>query len=199
LLFVSNRARVSAYLAAALLLGVALVFAIAKPWTGIGAPREGSSLTLYPDHTVGFLLPPGVVATYGFDAVTLADGTASVRLTGVRLVDAEGMQLVGVRLLGPDRKQYSWTNASGFPSARGAGSVPAVGAVLTPGPRGWQLLLGLRGTTTGYMVAHGIRIEYEANGKRLTQTIPATLALCGSKTLLRGGVCHPPASILEQS
>ena len=84
----------------------------------------------------------GGTVTFGIQVLTLADGAHPVHVTRVRLLDATGMTLLGVRLEGPRRRDYQWTAKPGFPPKHAFQSVAAVGSDIGKAKRGWQLLPG---------------------------------------------------------
>ncbi|NUS57836.1 MAG: hypothetical protein HOV66_23715 [Streptomycetaceae bacterium] len=120
-------------------------------------------------------------------------GTRPAKITGVSLRGDDGLTLVGVRLVGPDRGlgavQYSpsWPPAHD-PDFGGARMLPA-DTVLTPagaGGAGWELLLGLRADEPGRYERTAVVIDYTVGGRAYTSVRPAELVVCVQRQPVHG-------------
>lgn len=138
----------------------------------------------------------GGTVTYGMQVLTLAKGASPVKVTGVHLVHAKGMTLIGTRLAGPHRRTYQFISTAGFPPKNKRKSVPAIGATITPPKRGWEMLIGLRVAATGRAVIRGVRVTYRTVRHRKVeqQTLHGTFLVCTAKSQLDSdGTCSPRA------
>jgi hypothetical protein len=136
----------------------------------------------------------GGTVTYGMQVLTLAKGASPVTVTGVRLVRAKGMTLLGTRLAGPHRRNYQFISTRGFPPKNKRRSIPAIGATITPAKRGWGMLIGLRVAAGRRAVIHGVRVTYRTAGHRKLeqQTLHGTFLVCTTTSQLDGhGRCSP--------
>lgn len=134
--------------------------------------------------------------TFGFQVLTLAENRAPVTVTSVDLVDAQDLSLTGVRLAGPHRPVYQFLSVAGFPPTRyNRVSVPAIGATITPARRGWDLLVGLDVSPTGFPHLRGITVGYRiaGAGEVQRQTFPISFQACTDRSQLVDGTCSPPA------
>ncbi len=59
--------------------------------------------------------------------------------------------------------------------------VPAIGAIIEPGPPGWELLIGIRVTGEGYLVRDAVRVTYEVDGTEYVWEQVASVAVCTSR------------------
>ena len=160
-----------------------------------GARPVGNSLV--PDPVGGgssarFL--GGGTVTYGMVVLNLAEGASPIKVTGVHLVHAKRMKIIGTRLAGPHRPTYQFTAARRFPPRINKKSVPAIGATITQAKRGWEMLIGLRvAATGGRAVLRGVRVSYRTVGHRKVeqQTLHGTFLVCTRKSQLDSeGVCR---------
>jgi hypothetical protein len=138
----------------------------------------------------------GGTVTYGLQVLTLAQGASPVTVTGVHLVRAKGMTLIGTRLAGPHRRNYQFISTRGFPPKNKRRSIPAIGANITPANRGWGMLIGLRIPAGPRAVMHGVRVTYRNVGHRRVeqQTLHGTFLVCTAKSQLdTHGNCSPHA------
>ena len=135
----------------------------------------------------------GGTVTLGFQVLTLAKGSSPVRITAVHLVSATGMTLVGARLAGPKRPVYQYISTKSFPPQRyNRRSTSAIGATITPARRGWQLLLGVRVSPSGYPVFRGVTVDYRVAGHSevVHQTFSTTFVTCVKRSQMIGPRCN---------
>jgi hypothetical protein len=167
-------------------------------WTLRKGPHDppggpvGTSLKSWPTNGASTPVLGGGIVTFGIQVLTLADGARPVQVTGVRLLDATGMTLVGARLEGPRRRDYQWITKTGFPPKQASKSVAAVVSDIGRARRGWQLLLGVRVSSSGYPRFHAIQVRYRERGQQGVeqQTFPTTFVACVSKAEMVGPRCN---------
>jgi hypothetical protein len=163
-----------------------------------GARPVGDSLVPGPGGWgSGARLLGGGTVTYGMVVLNLATGASPIKVTGVHLVHAKRMTIIGTRLAGPHRPTYQFIAARRFPPRINKKSVRAIGATITQAKRGWEMLIGLRvAATGGRAVLRGVRVTYRTVGHRKVeqQTLHGTFLVCTRKSQLDSeGVCSKQA------
>jgi hypothetical protein len=184
-----RRARVLAIVA------IALVLAAGAGYLALrrdSSDPVGTSLKSWPANGASTVVLGGGTVTFGMQTLTLAEGAHPVQVTGLRLLGASGMTLVGARLKGPGRRVYQWLAKPGFPPKQDSKSVAAIGSYIGEAKRGWQLLLGVRVSSSGYPRFHGIEVRYRERGHQEVerQTFPTTFVACVSKAEMEGPRCN---------
>ena len=159
----------------------------------LDAHPAGTSLVPDPvgSGTAAWIKGGGKV-TYGWSVLTLSKDASRIRVTGVHLVKAKKMTLIGARLAGPRRPVYQYIAVRGFPGKYNRRSVRAIGTVITPPRRGWELMIGLRVAMHGSASMRGVRVTYRVVGHRQVeqQTFHTTFGVCVRESQLGSdGTC----------
>jgi hypothetical protein len=168
---------------------VVLVTACGGASVASDAHPLGSSLVPSPGGSgASTVVLGGGTVTYGVQVLTLARGASPIKVTGVHLVHAQGMTLLGARLAGPHRRTYQFVSTPGFPPRNKRRSVPAIGATITSARRGWGMLIGLRVADGRRAVIRGVRVTYRTLGHRRVeqQTLHGTFLVCTARSQLDG-------------
>jgi hypothetical protein len=179
--------------------GVALTAFVAAAGllAGCGGPVEGGPLRDVPEHGHSLTVAEGETFTDALESLVVTGDEPAV-LDDVELVDAEGLEVVGYQLIGPERKiQLDWI--PGYPP-RPADEEDLDTSLIVPGDTpiqpgetaGWELLLGIKVTQPGPLYRGGIRYTYTVDGVQYTKTVPARLKVCTSPEHLVDGSCPPP-------
>lgn len=186
-----GRARVLAIVTTALVLAAGAGYLTLRTDPSDRAGPVGTSLKSWPTNGASTPVLRGGTVTFGMQVLTLAEGAHPVQVTGVRLVDASGMTLVGARMEGPGRRDYQWIAKRGFPPNQDVQSVAAIGSDIGKAKRGWQLLLVVRVSSSGYPRFHAIQVRYRERGHQDVeqQTFPTTFVACVSKAEMEGPRC----------
>jgi hypothetical protein len=138
--------------------------------------------------------------TDGFNVLELS-GDQDAVITSVELVDAEGMEIVGAEIAGPDRGYGAVQHFKGFPPNDYApldpgAIVSAEGATLSPGGSvgGYELLIGIRPVKSGFLERKGVRVNYTVDGEEFSRVLPSKLYVCsGDGKVDLEKRCKPPA------
>ena len=136
------------------------------------------------------------------------EGDSPVKVTGVGLRDAEGIELLGAVVVHPGRKSSSGGPVLGWPLPGGdawareqLASAPhedLVGAVLDPGDdtgQGWQVFLGEKVTTSGTGVRRGYEVTYTVGEQQYVTQTEDTAVVCVSTEHVQDGVCDAELAI----
>lgn len=85
----------------------------------------------------------------------------------------------------------SMDDRPGFPARQASESVAAVGSDIGRATRGWQLLLGVRVSSSGYPRVHAM-VRYRERGQQGVEqrTFPTTFVACVSKAEMVGSRCN---------
>lgn len=157
---------------------------------------EPGPLREAPEHVSAIPVPAGSTFTDGLEVLKFPGATGTPQLTSVKLVGAKGMKLVGVLVAGPGRS--STVNYVDHWPPTGDGGIGDIRPFHTPlvaNSAGWELLLGIKATGTGYLTRDGLQINYEVNGTEYSRFLPAKLALCTSRKALASDSCpFPPGT-----
>ena len=149
---------------------------------GRGEREAGGPIGTTNQHVWTKKVDVGEAFTDGTE-VLVVQGKEPAVLDGVHLVGAQGIDLLGVRLVKPGR---SWGSIMSMPwpprdpDLDESLVIPAEGATLEPqrDGTGYELLLGLKAQERGYFVRQGIRVDYTVNGKKYSRFLPAVLSVC---------------------
>jgi hypothetical protein len=164
---------------------------------GCGGPVEGGPLRDVPEHGYSLTVAEGETFTDALESLVVTGDEPAV-LDAVELVDAEGLEVVGYQLIGPEREiNLDWV--PGYPP-RAADDEHLDESLIVPGDTpiqpgetaGWELLLGIKVTEPGPLYRAGIRYNYTVDGVQYTRTVPAQLKVCTSPEHLVDGACPPP-------
>jgi hypothetical protein len=158
------------------------------------SPKAGGPMRGYPVHGYAITVAPGHTFTDGLESLVIR-GDKPATLNSVELVGAEGMEILGYKLVGPERKvNGQWW--PGYPpkgrQLQQALVVPSTSAIRPHEPGGWELLLGIKVTKPGPLWRDGLRYTYTVDGVRYTKTVPAQLKVCTSTAQEVDGSCPPP-------
>ena len=162
-----------------------------------GGSRSTDGPILMPNRTAySVLARQGDEVTDGFEVLHL-DGDRSAVIESVRLVGAEGLELLGSKLAPPDRSigavQYMPTWPPADPQIDRASLVDATGARITPATAGYELLVGMRVTGQNEASRVGIRVDYTVGSKKYTIVLPAGVELClSAEAHRRPSSCRVP-------
>lgn len=184
--------------AVSVLVAVAAATAAALGYIGGGRSTDGP-LNPGPPHGWAATAKVGDVFTDGLELLHLR-GTEQAVIEDVRLVGDDGLELAGAVLAGPERGIGAVQYMPTFPPHNNpqidAELVEAEGTWITPEGKDrkgtWELLLGIRPTTEGYLVRTGVEVDYSVQGEEYTVLIPAHLAVCTSQKYERRGECPLP-------
>ena len=164
----------------AVLLIAVIVTAVAMTAGGEGNTRvPGGPIRVPPPNVYYLPYEEGDVFTDGFMTVELRNGARGT-LRSVELIGGEGLELLGVKVAGKDRKYNSIQVTEGYPPNRRAfGALrDATGAEIPAGRLGLELLVGLKVATDEYTVRDGLRVHYPVNGTDYVADFPASIAIC---------------------
>jgi hypothetical protein len=158
------------------------------------APKDGGPMRGYPVHGYAITVAPGHTFTDGLESLVI-HGDKPATLDSVELVGADGMEVLGYKLVGPERK----VNGQWWPGYPPRGReleqrlvVPGTTTIRPHEPGGWELLLGIKVTKPGPLWRDGLRYTYTVDGVRYTKTVPAQLKVCTSTEHEVEGSCPPP-------
>lgn len=159
-------------------------------------PARGGPIERGMPHGWAISKAVGEEFTDGMETIEVK-GDQPVYIDSVDLVGGDGLEIVGVRLVTPDRPFGAIQVIHAWPPADpelDPGHIREVdGTAVTPsGEHGWELLLGLKAVDDGYLVREGIRINYTVDGEQFTQVLPAELAVCTSPKYEKDGRCPFP-------
>ena len=194
------RSRVAAVAAALVLAAVAIVLVVTV--TGgdedILANGRSASGPLQMPNTHGYTtsVKTGDVITDGFEVLHLT-GSRKATIDDVRLPDAKGFELLGVKLSSPDRPIGSVQITRNWPPVDP--QLPpetitdAIGATITPHDDGWELLIGMKITGSGYLIRDGLIIDYTVDGRGYTARFPSQVVVCTDASVEnKQGRCPAP-------
>jgi hypothetical protein len=175
---------------------VAAVLGVAGLLVGCGGPVEGGPLRDVPEHGYSLTVAEGETFTDALESLVV-EGDKPAVLDSVELVDAEGLEVVGYQLIGPERKvNLDWV--PGYPPRERDDEhldesliVPGDTPIQPKETNGWELLLGIKVTQPGPLYRGGIRYTYTVDGVQYTKTVPAQLKVCTSPEHLVDGYCPP--------
>ena len=162
---------------------LAVALALASAATGCSASAAPGPL--FPAHLHGFsvTVPVGHTYTDGMEVLELR-GHQNAVIDSVRLVpgkNGDGIKLLGVQVASPART-IGGVQEPGWPvhdrHIPPSTLRPADGAIIKPGHRGWELLLGLKATRPGYLVRRGVIVKYHVGDQHYVWRDPAWGALC---------------------
>jgi hypothetical protein len=194
---VTSRRRQAAVAVAALAVTAAVAAFTTLPGSGAqgGGPMDPGN-----PHGWAVTAPVGHPFTDGMEVLRLTGDQPAV-IKDVRLVGNEGLELVGAKLASPERGigwvQYRAEFPPNNDPVLDVDLVDVVGARITPlasDNGGWELLLGIRATTDGYLVRTGVEVDYRVGANNYTVLLPAHLAVCTSPAHQRDGGCPLPPS-----
>lgn len=186
------------YLMVAVAVVVAAILGVAA---FAGTPRTEGGPMIVPDPHGWATSDAGVgdVFTDGSEILDLA-GDQNAVIEDIRLVGDEGLELVGAKIVGGDRKIGAIQYNKDFPPTNepeldDAVFYDAVGATITPeavNPGGWELLLGIKATEEGNLVREAIEVDYRVGEEKYTVSWEALLGVCTSPEYEVDGKCPLP-------
>ena len=172
---------------------VVLVTAVAV-WLIVRATAPaGGPLRSAPAHGWATTHPVGEPFTDGLEILKFPGAHDAAVLESVELIGADGLEVVGVSLAGPDRRFGSIMHLDGYPPRDpDLSDVRPSDTAMTPDEVGWQLLLGIQATEPGYLTREGLRITYSIDGQTYEREYAAHLAVCTSQKYWQDGECPLP-------
>ena len=157
------------------LVAIALVFGLTACTPPSGPVQGDSGLVYFVREKVGGIFTDGTVQ------LTVKKGSGAPVIDAVRSVDTSaGLQFLGAFAAGPDRKWGFNEMVNGFPPKRpGFGPLlPAVGATVTPGPLGTELLLGYKVVAPDYQARGAVEVDYHIGSSHYTLKAQLGFANC---------------------
>jgi hypothetical protein len=177
-----GRPRAQLALAAAL---VAAAAAVVLAVVLVGGDEEPSAGPLGSDEVQGLGAPQEAGRTFTFGLpVAYNEGDEPAVLDRISLLDpTPGLEVVGTRVAGADRRLLYQSGDPDWPSRRITDQHPVNGFEVAPqdtpeGRRGVELVFGLRADRPGRYRTRGVQIDYRVGDTRHRSTMLVALQLC---------------------
>lgn len=158
---------------------VVLISASSLTGCGRGEPQGpvevAESLVYYPHLKVGDVITDGAIQ------LTVAKGVGTPVIDAVRNLDTSpGLRYLGAYAAGPHRKWGFNEMVHGFPPKQpGFGPIrPIVGARVTPGQPGAELLMGYELVVPGYQARPHVEVDYHIGDRHYRLVAQVGVANC---------------------